>query len=133
MKTSTLRFVTVRNPEPAHPAVYALPFNPSTLQAEADYAQSIYKKLDDVHKNASFSPAEKIKKIKEAVEAFKSSASFISEAKQFDELYPGFVEFRDWIIKRRRVTVEGIYREADRVLHLSARRTLPATQLLNLT
>jgi hypothetical protein len=87
VKTSTLRFVTVRNPEPAHPAVYALPFDPSTLQTEADNGQSLYKKLDDVHKNAALKPTEKIEEIRDAVEAFKSSASFTSDAKQFDGLY----------------------------------------------
>ncbi|HKO95418.1 MAG TPA: hypothetical protein VJU86_00390 [Pyrinomonadaceae bacterium] len=133
MKTATLRFVTVRNPEPAPPIVCTFPFNPSVLTAEADYNRSLFKKLDAVHKNTALKPAEKVKEIRDTVAAFKSSISFISDDQQFQSLYPGFVEFRDWIISRRKVTVKEIHRQAEKALHFSARRTLTAKELLNLT
>src|SRR2546428_497904 len=133
MKTSTLRFVTVRNPEPAPPIVCTFPFNPSVLMTEAGYEQSLFKKLDAVYKNVALKPEVKVKQIRVTVAAFKSSSSFISDNEQFERQYPRFVEFRDWITSRRKVTVKDIYRQAEKVLQFSARRTLPAKELLTLT
>jgi hypothetical protein len=133
MKTATLRFATVRDAEPASPIVCTFPFDPSILTSEAVYDQSLFKRLDAVHRNPALKPEEKVKEIRDMVAAFKSSRSFISDDKQFQSLYPGFIEFRDWITSRKRVTVEDIYRQAEVVLHFSARRTLPAQELLNLT
>jgi len=133
MKTSTLRFVTIRNPEPSHGIVSTLPFDPVILKTSADYIGSLYQKLDDVYKNASLKSAEKIKAIKDAAQAFKSSTSFISDASQLDSLHPGFTELREWLVSRRSVALDDPHGEAERTLHLSASRTLAAKQLLNLT
>lgn len=133
MKTATLRFATVREAEPASPIVCTFPFNPNVLTAEADYDQSLFKKLDAAQKKTVLKADEKIKEIRDTVNAFKSSGSFILDNKQFESRYPNFVEFRDWLTSRRRVTVEDIYRAAERHLDFSARRTLPGKELLNLT
>ena len=133
MKTASLRFATIRDAEPAPPIICSFPFNPSVLTSEADYNQSLFKKLDTIHKNAALKPEAKVKEIRNTVAAFKSSSSFISNNEQFERQYPRFVEFRDWMTSRKGLTVADINRQAEKVLEFSARRTLPAKELLTLT
>lgn len=132
MKTSSLRFVTVRDPEPSHPTTRTFPFDPAGVKTDASHAQSLYKALDVIHQNSALKPAEKVTEIRRAVAAFKSSGSFISDARQFDELYPGFAEFRDWLASGYEVTVEEIHRRAEKLLRISERETLPAERVTSL-